>query len=579
MVKCSAKSEVLSMSEVSLSAYELVNAFESGVLALDQDLRLLYLNQRGKEILGLDDINDLNIILPQLLYQFGIHEFVQGTSLSTRGKAHINDKEVITHISRIEFDENKRIIISFNQLDTLKKMIKEVDKEAEASSLLSIIMDAINDCIVYVNKDGIVEMLSRAYAEFLSVDRDWAIGRHVREVIENTRMDVVTKTGKSEVAQVQEINGRNMIATRIPIFVNGNVVGAVGKVLFRDVDELNTLYLRINNIQKELNLYRDEFKKANKASYALDSIIGESPAMKQLKDLVKRVGNTNSNVLILGDSGTGKELFAHAIHNNSKRVDAPFIKVNCSAIPFELLESELFGYEEGSFTGARKGGKIGKFKAADGGTIFLDEIGELPMSMQAKLLRVLQDREIEKIGSNIAEKVDVRVIAATNKNLENMVNEGHFRLDLFYRLNVVNIRVPSLKERREDIPILAKHLMDKISEKEGIRVDGISFKALDFLKNYDWPGNVRELENTLERAINFMDDETRILAKHLPPKITGISGYDSMRTLKETLEEMEKEVIQNRLILAKGNKSEAAETLGISRTSLYEKLAKHNIEV
>ncbi len=566
------------MSEVSLSTYELVNAFESGVLILGEDLRFIYLNQRGREVLGLDESSDLSNILPQLMYQFGVHEFVQGNESSRRSKVTVNEKDLVLHTSWFEYDGNKRILVSFNQLDTLKKIIKEVDNEAEASSLLSIVMDAINDCIVYVNKDGIVEMLSRAYAEFLSVDRDWAIGRHVRDVIENTRMDVVTKTGKSEVAQVQEINGRNMIATRIPIFVNGKVVGAVGKVLFRDVDELNTLYLRINNIQKELNLYRDEFKKANKASYALESIIGESPGMKQLKDLVKKVGNTNSNVLILGESGTGKELFAHAIHNNSKRVDAPFIKVNCSAIPFELLESELFGYEEGSFTGARKGGKIGKFKAADGGTIFLDEIGELPMSMQAKLLRVLQDREIEKIGSNISEKVDVRVIAATNKNLENMVNEGHFRLDLFYRLNVVNIRVPSLRERREDIPVLAKYLMEKISEKEGIRVDGISFKALDFLKNYDWPGNVRELENTLERAINFMDDETRILAKHLPPKITGISSYDSMRTLKETIEEIEKEVILNRLILAKGNKSEAAETLGISRTSLYDKLLKYNIE-
>lgn len=566
------------MSEVSLSAYELVNAFESGVLILTEDLRLIYLNQRGREVLGLDENSDLSNILPQLMYQFGVHDFVQGNETSRRSKVTVNEKDLVLHTSWFEYDENKRILVSFNQLDTLKKIIKEVDNEAEASSLLSIIMDAINDCIVYVNKDGIVEMLSRAYAEFLSVDRDWAIGRHVRDVIENTRMDIVTKTGKPEIAQVQEINGRNMIATRIPIFVNGKVVGAVGKVLFRDVDELNTLYLRINNIQKELNLYRDEFKKANKASYALDSIIGESPGMKQLKDLVKKVGNTNSNVLILGESGTGKELFAHAIHNNSKRVDAPFIKVNCSAIPFELLESELFGYEEGSFTGARKGGKIGKFKAADGGTIFLDEIGELPMSMQAKLLRVLQDREIEKIGSNISEKVDVRVIAATNKNLENMVNEGQFRLDLFYRLNVVNIRVPSLRERREDIPVLAKYLMEKISEKEGIRVDGISFKALDFLKNYDWPGNVRELENTLERAINFMDDETRILAKHLPPKITGISSYDSMRTLKETLEEVEKDVILNRLILAKGNKSEAAETLGISRTSLYDKLTKYNIE-
>jgi transcriptional regulator with PAS, ATPase and Fis domain len=301
--------------------------------------------------------------------------------------------------------------------------------------------------------------------------------------------------------------------------------------------------------------------------------------MLKLKDVTKKVANTTSTVLILGESGTGKELFAHAIHNNSSRKNSSFIKVNCGAIPYELLESELFGYEEGSFTGAKKGGKIGKFKAADGGTIFLDEIAELPMNMQAKLLRVLQDREIEKIGSTKSEKVDVRVIAATNKNLEEMVDRGAFRLDLYYRLNVVSIRIPSLRERKEDIPILSKHLVDKISKEQNVNVESVSSKAMEFLINYKWPGNVRELENILERAVNFLDGESKIMTNHLPPKVTGMSGVESVRSLKETMDQIEKEVLTNSLILAKGNKSEAAEALGISRTSLYEKLNKHNIRM
>lgn len=449
----------------------------------------------------------------------------------------------------------------------------------EVSSLLNTIMDATNDCFIYVNKDGSIEMLSKAYAEFLQVDREQAIGMHVRDVIENTRMDEVIKTGKSEIAHMQKVHGKMMIATRIPIFVNGNVVGAVGKVLFRNVDELNQLYMKINKIEKELNLYKDEFKKTNEAKYSLESIVTISPAMKHLKDLTIRIANTNSNVLILGESGTGKELFAHAIHNNSKRKEHPFIKVNCGAIPHDLIESELFGYEEGSFTGAKKGGKIGKFKAADEGTIFLDEIAELSMNMQVKLLRVLQDREIEKIGSTVPEKIDVRVVAATNKDLEHMVETGDFRLDLYYRLNVVNLNIPPLRDRKEDIIILSKYLIDKISKYENIRVDGISPKALEFLKKYDWPGNVRELENILERAINFIGDDTTILSSHLPPKITGIESVDTISSLKEILEDVEKEALINSLIITKGNKTEAAKSLQISRTSLYEKLIKYGIEL
>lgn len=449
--------------------------------------------------------------------------------------------------------------------------------EAKASSLLKTVMEAINDAIVYVNKDGIIEILSNTYAEFLGVEIDDAVGRHVSDVIENTRMDIVARTGVPEIDQVQNINGKKMIASRIPVFVNGNIIGAVGKVLFKDVDELKALYKKINKIEKELNLYKDEFKKFNKANYAIESIISVSESMENLKELTRKAAKTNSNVLILGESGTGKELFAHAIHNNSRRKDAPFIKVNCSAIPNDLLESELFGYEEGSFTGAKKGGKIGKFKAADGGTIFLDEIGDMPINMQAKILRVLQDKEIEKIGSTHTEKIDVRVIAATNKDLDKMVSNDLFRLDLYYRLNVVNIKIPPLRDRREDIEVLAKELSLKVSKAENIEIERISEEAIECLKNYDWPGNVRELENIIERAINFLDDSKIIRPQHLPGKITGMTSTKKIKNLKLLLEEAERQSIVDTLIVTEGNKTLAAKILGVSRTSLYEKMNKHKI--
>ncbi|WP_313233552.1 sigma-54 interaction domain-containing protein [Tissierella praeacuta] len=568
------------MSKNGVNLYNLANSFKIGILVVDEYCNISFFNNEVLNILELFDENNLNRNLSNVLSNFNIKSFLKSNKKHESQKLKYNGKDIIVIKKAISNDDTKEgAYIIFQKLDTCKKIIRQFDDEVEAYSLLNTVMEATNDAIVYVNKDGYIEMLSNPYAEFLGVDREVAIGKHVREVIENTRMDIVIKTGISEIAQVQEIKGKKMIATRIPVFVNGKVIGAVGKVLFKDVDELNSLYMKINKIEKELNLYKDEFKKVNKAKYALDSIISISKSMENLKVLTKKAAKTNSNILILGESGTGKELFAHAIHNNSRRINSPFIKVNCAAIPYELLESELFGYEEGAFTGAKKGGKIGKFKAADGGTIFLDEIGDLPMNMQVKILRVLQDKEIERIGSNFSEKIDVRVIAATNKDLEKMVSEGMFRLDLYYRLNVVNIKIPPLRDRKEDIPILSKYLVDKISKGENIKVDKILDNTLEYLKNYDWPGNVRELENILERAINFLEEETIIKPEHLPPKITGITRNKQMKSLKSILEEVEKQSIIDSLIIFNGNKTLAAKALDISRTSLYEKISKYNIDI
>lgn len=447
----------------------------------------------------------------------------------------------------------------------------------DEASLLETMLAAPDELIVVVNKNGYIENMSQAYGDFLGIQVQNAIGRHVTEVIENTRMDIVVKTGVPETGETQDIHGEKMIATRIPIRKNGMVIGAYGRVLVRNTRELHMLHDKLSSIEMELNMYKRTFEKINTAKYTVDDIIGDCSIMQDLKDSVRKVAKTNSNVLIMGESGTGKELFAHSIHAGSMRRKAPFVCVNCGSIPEQLIESELFGYEEGAFTGARKGGKIGLFPAAHGGTIFLDEIGELPLPMQVRLLRVLQDREIQRVGSNVREKVNVRVVAATNRNLYQMVKKGEFRSDLYYRLNVVTLHLPLLRERKEDLPLLIRMILSKISKKENLGAIEISREAMDHLLRYDWPGNVRELENVLERAINFTDVGEKIKAKNLPERITGSMVSQTVMPLKELMENTEKDAIKDALLRCRNCKAKAANELGISRTTLYEKMMKYEI--
>ena len=448
-----------------------------------------------------------------------------------------------------------------------RKRFPKIDE----ASLLETMLAAPDELIVVVNKNGYIENMSQAYGDFLGIQVQNAIGRHVTEVIENTRMDIVVKTGVPETGETQDIHGEKMIATRIPIRKNGMVIGAYGRVLVRNTRELHMLHDKLSSIEMELNMYKRTFEKINTAKYTVDDIIGDCSIMQDLKDSVRKVAKTNSNVLIMGESGTGKELFAHSIHAGSMRRKAPFVCVNCGSIPEQLIESELFGYEEGAFTGARKGGKIGLFPAAHGGTIFLDEIGELPLPMKVRLLRVLQDREIQRVGSNVREKVNVRVVAATNRNLYQMVKKGEFRSDLYYRLNVVTLHLPLLRERKEDLPLLIQMILSKISKKESLGAIEISREAMDHLLRYDWPGNVRELENVLERAINFTDAGEKIKAKNLPERITGSMVSQTVMPLKELMENTEKDAIKDALLRCRNCKAKAANELGISRTTLYEK--------
>lgn len=432
--------------------------------------------------------------------------------------------------------------------------------------------------MVIVDSQKRIQLLNKAYANFLKRESKDVIGKDIDNVITNSRIPIVLQTGEAEIAWRHNfVGGQEAIVHRIPIKENGKIIGCFGMLLFNTLEELQEVADRYKKLEHELNYYKKELRSIQKAKYSLSNIIGISQKMQETKDRILKIAKSKSTVLILGESGVGKELFAHAIHNASPRSDFPFIRLNCAAIPENLFESELFGYEEGAFTGAKKGGKAGKFELADGGTLFLDEIGDMPLFMQAKLLRVLQEKELDRVGGKSSSTIDVRIVAATNKNLESLVDKGLFRHDLYYRLNILNIIVPPLRERKEDIPILVSHLLSALNDELGI-YKIINDDVVDLLTHYSWPGNVRELKNVLEKML-LNSEENALTTKDVPLYIT-----QNARTPKETylneglnyaLEKFEKETIQKTLNLTNGNIKKASEILQIPRPRLYRKIKKY----
>lgn len=444
------------------------------------------------------------------------------------------------------------------------------------ADIIETIVENAFEWLVVVDQEGRIIYINHNYCEFLEVNREETIGRHVTQVIENTRMHIVAKTGKEELADLQYIKGNYMIANRVPIIKNGEVVAAFGTVFFRDTQEWMKMDSHVKSLLTRMQPYIQKIDSGVK--YTLDDILGESQQIVSLKEKVKMVSNSDISILIRGESGTGKELFAHSIHQLSSRSQKPFIKVNCGAIPENLLESELFGYEEGAFTGAKKGGKKGKFQLANGGTLFLDEIGDMPLSMQVKLLRALQDGEIEPIGSTKPVSVDVRIIAATNRPLENMIEEKRFREDLFYRINVVPFSVPPLRERAEDLSLLIAYFIEKVTNRLGKRIAGMERNVMEILKSYSWPGNIRELQNVIEAAVHLTKGE-QITLDSLPDYLqsqTAIYRFKNKK-LKDIVEETEKWVLKQSLERNNDDKMMVGRELGISKSTLYEKLNKYGL--
>ncbi|EGQ20434.1 sigma-54 dependent transcriptional regulator [Sporosarcina newyorkensis 2681] len=447
------------------------------------------------------------------------------------------------------------------------------------NELFEAIFENLRHCVVIVDQDGYITYINEQYCKFIQVKKEEAIGMYVEQVIENTRMHLVVRSGKEEIADLQYINGNYMVADRIPIRIEGEIIGAFGIVLFKDTEEWKTMNSHIKELLLELNQYKNYIKmeSLHTAKYSLHDIIGSSPQIHQLKDKIKKVAPSDASILIRGESGTGKELIAHSVHALSERATKPFIKVNCAAIPEHLLESELFGYEEGAFTGANKGGKLGKFQLADGGTLFLDEIGDMPLNAQVKILRVLQEGEIEAVGSVQSKEVDVRIIAATNQPLEKLIEKKLFREDLFYRINVINLKVPSLDERPEDIRLLSKYILHKVNSRTGKSVIDISPEVYEQFMCYQWPGNIRELENVIEAAVHLTNHK-KIQVEDLPGYFqTNQAIIEEGKGLKELMEQQEKQIILNALEKASGDKILAAQLLKVGKSSFYEKIKKYGI--
>ncbi|MBE6069518.1 MAG: PAS domain-containing protein [Clostridium lundense] len=557
----------------------IINNINDGIIVTNTNGKINIINKIAQEILNIDEHYGIGRIISDLIPE--VLEFQLPKKIYKKINKNINlGKKVIltTRIPMIENNEIKEVIYVFKDITEKESIKNQLVSGKNWNDILKQALNMAYEGIVIVDKYGYITMISKGYAEFLGIDDKKVIGKHATDVIENTRMHIVVKTGKEEEAQLQKIGNKYMMATRTPLFINGEIQGAVGKVLFKNAKELEFLHKKFSKVQKELEAYKEQFQEKNSARYTFADIVGNSDGIMEAKKLSKKAALTDSNVLLIGESGTGKELFAHSIHKNSNRKYGPFVKVNCGAIPSDLLESELFGYEGGAFTGAKKEGKIGKFELADGGTIFLDEIGDMPLHMQVKLLRVLQEKEVERVGAVSPKNIDIRIIAATNQKLDSMVKEGKFRADLYYRLNVVTVRIPPLRERKDDITLLSKFLCDKISKKLNREKCIVSDEALEYLKNYRWEGNIRQLENAIERAINIIENTSSLLLpKHLPKEITGVEIDIDILKLEDVIWQAERNAIINAIKMCKGNKQKAAKELGISRTTLYEKVNKYKI--
>ena len=445
--------------------------------------------------------------------------------------------------------------------------------------LLFEILNNIHDVVLVIDSETTIVYANEAYARILGVPVAKVLGRRLDEIENTSRTIEVLRTGEPSqgLDYVKSLN-IDVIGNSFPLLNNNEVIGAVS--IFRNITEIVELNRQLQQTKGVADYLKEQLEQWEHLPLSFKEYVGQNSRLKETLVLAAKVARTNSTVLIRGESGVGKEVLARAVHNSSRRKDMPLIKVNCAAIPEDLIESELFGYEEGAFTGAKKGGKLGKFELAHSGTIFLDEIGDMSLTMQAKLLRVLQEKEFERVGGTKTVAVDIRVIAATNRNLESMIEKGTFRRDLYYRLNIVPLHLTPLRERKDDLLALAKTFLDQFSKDLGHELT-LSPQVVRFFQEYDWPGNIRELQNVLEHA-SIVCSSMTIEIQHLPAHIIPINNEHSVKdkpyNVKEIVGRVEKELILSALATYNNNRTNAMKALGISRRAFYDKLRRYGIE-
>lgn len=459
--------------------------------------------------------------------------------------------------------------------DNRKGIVSKDDylKSVKNNPFFCTLLNSVNNGILIADRHCIVRYVNSAYSRITGIEIREIIDRKLDAVRLGSRLPEVLETGKPLNGARRKSKKTEYIADICPIIVDEEIIGAISVI--RDITEIEELSRRLNFCSYQFKQLKNKVTDIHKAVYNFYDIIGESKEMKRVKSFAERIADRDVAVLIRGESGTGKELFAHSIHNSSLRNNNPFVAINCAAFPPNLLLSELFGYEEGAFTGATKGGKLGLFELADNGTLFLDEIGDMDYELQSKLLRVLETGEFMRIGGTKPINVTVRIVSATNKNLEELIENKEFREDLFYRLNVISLEIPPLRNHRDDIPLLVDTFLERINKKLGSNYT-MSEKALEFLCNYHFPGNVRELINILEFSANACEG-TIIMHSHLPIIIRTNHRSDELDTVVKNSERTAIIKALNRHGQTVEGKRKAAAELGISLATLYNKIKQYNI--
>ena len=571
----------------------ILNSTHDGMIACDRDGFITIFNAAAARITGLDPEDMIGKRAQDVIPNTRLHVVLE------TGQAELNQQQVLGGVkiitNRVPVRDADGNVIGavavFRDISEVISLAEEITNLRQIQSLLEAIINSTQDAISVVDENGMGLLINPAYTRLTGLTEEDVIGKPATtDIAEGESMHMKVLRTRLPVRGARMKVGprkKEVIVHAAPIIVDDELKGSVAVI--HDTSEIRRLTEELDRAKRLIRRLE--------AKYTFDDIVGVSPKMARAIEQARRVAATPVTVLLRGESGTGKELFAHAIHNASDRARGQFIRVNCTAIVDTLLESELFGYEEGAFTGARRGGKRGLFEEANGGTIFLDEVGATNLALQAKLLRVLQEKEVVRVGDTRPIPVDVRVIAATNTDLEKAVREGRMREDLYYRLNVVPIFIPPLRDRIEDIPLLCHSLIRRFNQAYGRNVSRISEEALDILTEYDWPGNVRELENVLSRAIiNMHYSEVEILPGHLPalgrfqqgPQATQVNAQTDIPTgekrstqgiprLREAVERAERRAILRALEAAGGNKTAAAKLLGVGLRSLYYKIKRYGI--
>lgn len=571
--------------ELNLETPEWLNIFDisrNGLVAVNLEGIVVFLNKTAARIIGISVKAALGRKINELIPSTGLLEVIK------TGRNEANQKMVVNgHVvfaNRAVIKRGSEIIGAvgmFQDISELESLSQELESVRAINKELDAVFESVDDGLVLVDEQGVVLRVNKAYQTIAGISNEEYRGKHVHDLIKEGYIgrsvsDIVIQR-KARYSIIDIRNGKELLLTGNPVFdEDGNVMRVV--TVTRDITELSAVKDKLAQSEAARNSYYEELKQL-RAQLPFKRIITDCPAVKQKIELALHVAQVDSNVLILGESGVGKDLFARLIHRASKRALKTFVEINCGAVPGNLLESEFFGYEPGAFTGALKEGKRGLFELAQGGTLFLDEVGELPLDLQAKVLRAVQKKQITRIGGTKTISLDVRIIAATNRDLEKMVKENTFRQDLFYRLNVVPLMLPPLRERKEDIVPLTTEFLLKFNSRYGYQ-KWIHPDVIKSFMNYDWPGNVRELENTIERSVVTCRDDciTVDVLSSFPQCIPLNSGHTSISSLKQNRDFEDKQIISD-AYRSTGSTRKAAEMLGISQSSVEKKMKKYGINI